>query len=286
MHLGIDLKLKMHSKECIRRACIWLSRNPQTNSIIMKTTSILIASLLTIGSAQATIIAQYDFDGADFGTNFTNPFASTDMNISNQSGVGGLANSSSTSQNATYLWNGQSLGTTQDWVLSISAGATQSLENQILSSGSGDEASIGLLAAFTPGGGGFNALLFEFYIENDFPVRGIATTSLIGASQTGAFASNTGLSAELRLSFKADTKMLEALAPNGDVVQSVNVQTQWGMDDTSTFQFGITGGVENINLPNSSSIWVDNLQLETIPEPSSVMLLALSAVSFVLRRKR
>lgn len=254
------------------------------STIISRLANLLILVVSCFSNVSATIVAQYDFTGAS-------PFSElyfSGASIQNHEGVGILTNILGGSDGA-HTWNGVNPSASQSWILSVDAQASPGLASFLNTAGNNTEVGVGILAANSSDPLVYFAFL-NFSVNYDSGIIDTGYSSRV--SPVGSASNFNPISQNLdtlTLAYDADTKLLKSLASDGTTLEAVNVQTEWGMSDTDTFLLGITGNVrlnQAVLSTDQSHISLDNLRLETVPEPSSVMLLGIACIIKFLHRKR
>lgn len=260
-------------------------RNPrESNNADMNVTCPLIVSVLALSVpcvVEGATVGQYSFDST-FSSHFTLAMGSG-VTFTDNAGVGVMMDSAAVGEElSAYTWNGQSLTAGQSWILTVDASISDAFSALI--DGVDAFAGLGLVAARSTNSGNHMTLLA--WADGDPSERGLDAT-LDGNLGNFDVVRPLGETTSLMLSYDADTKILTAHDTNGSALRTVNVATTWGMGDTDTFAFGVIGNSEGGQIPSDQDyLWLDNLQLETVPEPSSVMMLGLSGVVLLGRRAR
>lgn len=260
--------------------------NPTTRRLFL-TTPLLVLSAAS--SASAIIIAQEDFSGPAF------PFSQEGAEaavIENNAGVGTYVSDvpDNPDAGAAYSWDGQSLRADQSWIFSVEASLGTAFVDQMLTEEAGENAAIGIMvgrAALSFSNVMFLSLGAENSGQGNRTYIVMEKVVADTASDASEGAAELFYQANLILSYDATTGILAAKTLDGTgVLGSVDVVNDWGMSASDTFAFGIQGNSGNIAAADGDDMWLDNMSLETVPEPSSTALLGLGGLALMLRRRR
>lgn len=257
-----------------------------TNYLSFKLLLVLCVSVLSVAPvAEGTTLASFDFTTPVSGSFTAVNNAGAGIVIESSGGNGVMTGGDAAEfENLTdYVWNGVTRNASQSWSYTVEATVTDAAES--LGVSNDVTFAIGLSVANASDLTGDNVFV-ELGNENTFG-RYYGSFWMLNGVESDPPESYTGSETlTLQVSYDAATHVISA-AINGSTLQSHNVVTDWGMATTDEFAFGISGYIDEGAVPTDQDyLWLDNLQLDAVPEPSSVMMLGVAALGLCVRRKR